>query len=368
MSDMSDRFDVLERYAPLFDGPEAPLEVFLRRRDRKRRNQRIAAGAVGIAVFGAAIWGVTIGEPPGRSQAPGSTSPTVAPDYPGPVGLQGLPPESAIPSTPSTGEVVLSFGFGHTDGDPGRFHLTMYEDGRLIWERLGDPTGEGEPTGLIEQRLTPDGVELVRSEVLSTGLFDRDLHFEDAPDLHGGQIEVLDGDRLVSISWGDIFSGGGPEGVPTETPTRQQVDAIQLIDRRLEDPASWLPASAWKDAELRPFVPSRFSICYETDTGMGLEGVLDQLPRPAQDVLRPLDRTHEEIGRSGPATRFEIWCSTLTTQDARGLARILEEAWWTERDYGAEVAFASEREAPGTTIGFFPLLPHERCNQARCPE
>jgi Tol biopolymer transport system component len=47
----SDRFDVLERLAPLLDAPEPSFEGFLRRRDRKRRNQRIAAGVVGIALF-----------------------------------------------------------------------------------------------------------------------------------------------------------------------------------------------------------------------------------------------------------------------------------------------------------------------------
>jgi hypothetical protein len=244
----------------------------------------------------------------------------------------------------------------------------MHEDGRLISERLGDPSGEGEPTGLIEQRLTPDGVELVRSEVLSTGLFDRDLHFEDPPGLHYRQIEILDGDRLVSISWGPLFSGGGPEGVPTATPTRQQIDAIQLVDTRLEDLASWLPAIAWVDAGLRPYTPSRFSICFEAGTGIGIEGVLDRLPRPVQDLLRRLDRTHEEFGRSGPATTSEEWCSTVTTQDARWLARILDEAGWTELDRGPEIAFAFEPNDPvGITIGFVPLLPHEPCDHARCP-
>src|SRR5262245_56476891 len=56
---MSDRFDVLERFAPMFEAPEPSFERFLRRRDRKRRNQRIAAGVVGIAVFVAAILLVT---------------------------------------------------------------------------------------------------------------------------------------------------------------------------------------------------------------------------------------------------------------------------------------------------------------------
>jgi hypothetical protein len=46
---------VVERLAP----PEPSYERLMRRRDRKRRNQRIAAGVVGIAVFVAAIWIVT---------------------------------------------------------------------------------------------------------------------------------------------------------------------------------------------------------------------------------------------------------------------------------------------------------------------
>jgi Tol biopolymer transport system component len=46
-----DRFDVLERFTPLFEAPEPSFERFLHRRDRKRRNQRLAAGVVAIAVF-----------------------------------------------------------------------------------------------------------------------------------------------------------------------------------------------------------------------------------------------------------------------------------------------------------------------------
>jgi hypothetical protein len=68
---MSDRFDVLERFAPMFEPPEPSFERFLRRRDRKRRNQRIAAGVVGIAVFLAAAWIVTSGAAstgPGRAR------------------------------------------------------------------------------------------------------------------------------------------------------------------------------------------------------------------------------------------------------------------------------------------------------------
>jgi hypothetical protein len=48
-----DRFNVLERFEPLFEAPEPSFDCFVRRRDRKRRNQRVAAGVLGIAVFAA---------------------------------------------------------------------------------------------------------------------------------------------------------------------------------------------------------------------------------------------------------------------------------------------------------------------------
>ena len=50
-----DRFDVLERFTPLFEAPESSFERFLQLRDRKRRSQRIVAGVTGTAVFVALV-------------------------------------------------------------------------------------------------------------------------------------------------------------------------------------------------------------------------------------------------------------------------------------------------------------------------
>jgi hypothetical protein len=61
---------VLERAGSNAPPPDLQLERVLRRRDRKRRNQRIAAGVVGIAVFVAAVWIVTGVGSLDRSQAP----------------------------------------------------------------------------------------------------------------------------------------------------------------------------------------------------------------------------------------------------------------------------------------------------------
>ena len=358
-----DRFDVLERFAPLFEAPDPSFERFLHRRDRKRRNQRIAAGVVGIAFFVAAVWIVTTGGAFDRTRTPASTGPTVAPDVTGPVGLIGLPPEGATPSTPERGELVLIAVFGHSGGDPGRFHFNVYADGRLIWQRLGGGTDEyaiGYTTGFLEQRLTPEGVELLRSEALSIGLFEHDLRLVGAYVPYAGEVSVRNGDRLVSVTWGDCCDPSSQD-IAEEMPTEEQASALQQLDARLADPASWLPASAWEDQEPQPFVPSRYSVCYEAAQGIRLDRVLSSLPRPAEDVLRPLDRTHGEYG--GPSgTAYDSWCSAVTTDRARALAEILDDADIHSSDDIFGLYYDSgplNGSALNVSISFELLLPHE---------
>jgi Tol biopolymer transport system component len=67
---MSDLKSVLERGLRGFEPSDDAFERTLRRRDRKRRNQRIAAGVVGIAVFVAAVWIVTSVSSLDRSETP----------------------------------------------------------------------------------------------------------------------------------------------------------------------------------------------------------------------------------------------------------------------------------------------------------
>jgi hypothetical protein len=79
----------VERAAERFTVPEGAMDRLIRQRDRKCRNERIAAGVVGIAVFVAAVWIVTSVGSFDRTQTPavpggavtGPTgTPTVAPD------------------------------------------------------------------------------------------------------------------------------------------------------------------------------------------------------------------------------------------------------------------------------------------------
>jgi Tol biopolymer transport system component len=74
---MSDYKTILERAQHEFPPPELPLEGVFRRRDRWRRNQRIAAAAVGLAI---ALGVILIGASITRStSAPAGSSPSTPP-------------------------------------------------------------------------------------------------------------------------------------------------------------------------------------------------------------------------------------------------------------------------------------------------
>ena len=347
------------------------LDDFHTRRDRKRRNQRIAAGVVGMAVFVAAIWIITTGGTFDRTRTPATTGPKV-PHARNPVGFIGLPPEGAAPSSPEHGELVLSLsGRSVTDGGA-LIEVWVYADGRLIWQQAGDvPFGANQTrTGMLEQRLTPEGVELMRSEIASTGLFgDRDLALlsghvrEDAAGIQQpvgviwGSIRVREGDRLISVDWSN------PEMYPRDrgtVATPAQASALERLDALLTHPGTWLPTSAWLSAVNRAYVPSRYAVCYDpAERGIDPSRILDALPPSAGDLLRATS-----ISGPGGATN----CSDVTTEQARTLARTFEEAGLEQDDrssYG-RLGYIFEPAvplAPGpientVSISFEPILPN----------
>lgn len=372
---MNEHRDLLERVGERFAFPDQAFENLARRRDRKHRNQRVAAGLVGFAVFAAAIWIVTTGGPFDRALTPGTSGPAPTPvtdpapdEAPRPeaVGFIGLPPEGAAPSTPEDGELVLSF-YGRSTTD-GRYRAWVYADGRIIWDLEGDlPYGANETTtGLLEQRLTPEGVERMRSEIVSTGLFDHDLtllsgHLREKASgtqvpvgVIWGTIQVRDGDRLVSVSWSN------PEMYPQDSGTAatpEQASALERLDRLLTHPGSWLPASAWQEEGITAYVPSRYAVCYSaTDRALGPSRIVSLLPEATQDLLGDRDRTR--------ASDTDIYCSVVTTEEARALAGTLDAAGIRLDDRSITSRLGYLVESPDVphgeiTIYFEPYLPHE---------
>jgi hypothetical protein len=117
---MSEYRTTLERELERLQPPRIPFDQLARRRDRKRRNQRIAAGVVGIAVFVAAVWIVTNSPfhqaqtpavPGGAETGPIETGPTeTGPTYNGPTYTLG-------PVTNEDLAVGESFMQAWVDGD-----------------------------------------------------------------------------------------------------------------------------------------------------------------------------------------------------------------------------------------------------------
>src|SRR5215211_1476572 len=121
-------------------------------------------------------------------------------------------------SEPAVGETVL-----HLQGD---VEVAIYADGRVLWA-----IGDGDP-GYLQRRLTPEGVERLRSRAVSTGLFEQDqgLTLDHRP----GSMEVRRGDRSVMVVWG-------------HDPSAARSWAETVVPRDLERPSV---ATAEQEAEV----------------------------------------------------------------------------------------------------------------------
>jgi hypothetical protein len=240
----------------------------------------------------------------------------------------------------------------------------VYADGRILWHRY--------PFGWHEQRLTPEGVALVRAEILSTGLFDPDQPPPGSelglPFPWYGSIEVRNQDRLVYV------------------PGRQDqawTNEFNRLHKRLRNLDSWLPPSAWEDRTIRPYVPSTYAICLSNNTGrfenqppIEPSSILSLLPAPAEDLLsgarhwRWQDRASEDPERLGPtqlggrptllAGQGNPHCFDVTTDQARTINQALDDAG-IDHDLGGQLVYSFDAPDPVSrtvAIFFLPYLPH----------
>jgi hypothetical protein len=234
--------------------------------------------------------------------------------------------------------VVFHGAGGHQDW------LYLYTDGRLLTDA---PPGWSERS---EQRLTPDGVELVRAEIISSGLFDPEQpppgsrQSEEAT-----RIQVRNGDRLVDVGW---------------VPDREWSPDFLRVVERLRSLESWLPASAWADAEATTWLPDRYAIC---TGGPGSEppewsDVMPLLPAAAAALLDAAPRLDEFTREIDPAAYEDFFggdesrCFDLTTEQAQSLAASLNAELTPQESHALGIPI----DAPTETIVllFMPILPH----------
>jgi Tol biopolymer transport system component len=145
---MSDYRAILEETRERFPAPELPLEGIYRLRDRRRRNQRLAAGALGLAiallVVGAFAWASRHGAHRVPVTTPSIVIPALAPDEQDVeiVDLQGNP-LGLVPGLPDDA-----------------YGLSLSSDGTKIAFVTGD--------GLPDSQIATIGIDGTRLQVLPT--------------------------------------------------------------------------------------------------------------------------------------------------------------------------------------------------------
>lgn len=239
-----------------------------------------------------------------------------------PTHFAGFPPVGVKASTPTTGTLVLGL---RPTADT---QWNVYADGRIIWQRW-TPSGDATvipkgarrlDTGYVQQRLTLQGVQLLQSKILATGLFEHDLRLVVGRQ-HGWVFhQVRVGDRIVTVdglpsadpSWNEDFMAA----------TQAQMRALAWIAALVADPAKSLPTSAWADRQIRAFVPARYVTAFDRgypDTA--------KLPAPAGKAVSQYTPRHE--------------CQVLRTGQARALLQAFVQAGVSPSDNHAwNIGFA----------------------------
>jgi hypothetical protein len=264
-----------------------------------------------------------------------------------PTHFAGFPPDGVKASTPTTGRLVLGLRPTATT------EWNVYADGRIIWQKwtpAGDATvvprgARRLDTGYVRQRLTLRGVQLLRSEILATGLFEHNLMLKVGRGNAWVFHQVRRGDRMVKVSgvaspdpsWNEHFTKATPA----------QTRALAWIAALVADPARWLPTSVWEDRQIRAFVPA----CYGVAFDRGYPDI-SKLPSPAGKVLSQ----YKLLRRHG----YQV----LTTGQAGALLQAFVEAGIAPSDNHAwNVGFSLGR-LPGqphpSYLHLSPLAPPDR--------
>jgi hypothetical protein len=127
---MTDYRNVLERDLARVGPAPFGFDDVARRRDRKRRNQRIAAGVVGIVVFVVAVWIVTTGGSFDRTQRPANEP-------------------SRVNQTDSAEDVVRRFLAAFGAFDPKAAMTYVADDADLRW--IIEPPAPANEKGLSQE-------------------------------------------------------------------------------------------------------------------------------------------------------------------------------------------------------------------------
>jgi hypothetical protein len=297
-------------------------------------------------------------------------------------GFIGLPPVGATPSSSEPAELEIFFWVGGPNWKLGRSRAWVYADGRVIWLREGADIPEAAnplSTGFLEQRLTSEGVERLRSEIAAAGDFG-------SPDelAPPGKPPCPEG---VSPSEGNCQpptpepAPDAPITVPFHTPidvaglgTLVHVDHARDLNRlqvRLSDPGSWLPASAWADQDIRAYVASKYRVCYSgwpPDEPVEQSRIVSLFPASTRDLLgSATERQGPLFGSPGHFRPSHEYCFDATTDEARALVAALDAAGLERKGaFRLNYDILDGGPDPKGSLYFEPYLPHGEITCSAC--
>jgi len=334
-----------------------PCEVddaVIREARRRARRRRWSYGGVVVAlaaVVAFAAWGPTppVQGPPttggggGGALVPGGAGRDADDPTALRVGFVGLPPEGAVPSSPPTGTLVFSVQtapvriWGYADG-----RMISYRNGAAAMPEAANPAF----SGFLEQQLTPEGIEMLRSYLLDNATFGPPTDSQEGAWSYAfpHTVRMADGQFVSAAVRGCSWFSGCP---------------------RFTDPEAWLPASAWTDQWYRAYVPTEFRICYDRSDGqpVTVDQVRDALPPEAATRLlahRTLDYSPRE-------------CAVVRTEDARTIDRSFQLAEFQQPEVTELYMLryvpptdAGQSESMGATVIFQPVLPHGYATCTSC--
>jgi hypothetical protein len=216
-----------------------------------------------------------------------------------------------VPSTTTASELVASITLFH------RGAYRLYADGRLLW---ADEMRHA-PFGWAEQRLSPEGVERVRSRFLSSGLFAATQPGSDDPTCQGWfQVCVRDGDRWLVEETDPAPPGPLPYGDP-------RPEAVQLF-HFLGTLESTLPPTDWSDQQVRSYVPARIATCFrmyvkKVEVPLDLAVLMARIPAGASELLAGRETSAELLKNSAGPPIGQGRCVEWSLEEARAFADAL---------------------------------------------
>jgi hypothetical protein len=355
-------------------------------RSSRRPGARIALVAVvvlvalvagtALAAVSTGLW-VGAGDSPTPSasatplaRATASPSPSPSPSLTASPSASPSPVPTATPvaGDPEIGELVFSVAPWSDIVQP--FTTSLMADGRLTTIRIG-----GGPGALTQQRLTPEGIRLVRGEILDTGLFGESAFYGPVPrpghelpgrGASGFGVALGTPDGIVSVGWmtveGDEVEWAEP------SPERERLDQL---GERLVTLDSWLPAEAWLEQEPIPYLPARYRL-FTISQPWG--GDLDELPPELGDVVWPLDGTVLTFGDEveGSHPDYLMRCGVVSADEAAQVWAALGEAGASMEEPGTQNVVSGGLGQRATTrlveVMLVAIHPHEvSCEGASPP-